>query len=67
MQARPLLAGRLAHEDYLYRSGILEALRQVLILPDTLTISRSKPDDRTEPPGLDQFVNTPYYAIARRR
>jgi hypothetical protein len=66
-QARPLLAGLLAHEEYLFSAGALEAIRRILALPDTLTTSRSKPDDRPESPGSDQFVNTPWYATARAR
>jgi|SRR5688572_14596838 len=66
-QARPLLAGLLVHEEYLFSAGALEAIRRILALPDTLTTTRSKPDDRPESPGLDQFVNTPWYATARAR
>jgi hypothetical protein len=65
-QARPLLAGLLVHEEYLFAAGALEAIRRILALPDTLTTTRSKPDDSPESPGLDQFVNTPWYATARR-
>lgn len=67
MQARPLLAGLLAHEQYLYTAGTLEGIRRVIALPDTLSTTRSPSDDRTEPLGAEQFVNTPWYTTALRR
>jgi hypothetical protein len=66
MQARPLLAGLLAHEEYLFAAGALEAIRRILALPDTLKTSRSKADDRTDPPRADEFINTPWFAAAQR-
>ena len=68
IQARPLLSGQLAHDQYLFAAGALEALRKVRELPETLTITRKEPDDRTPIDALrpELFVNTPYYATARR-
>lgn len=65
-QVRPLWSGLRSHEDYLFACGALETFRKILDLPQTLSQDRSPKDDRSPEPGADQFVNTPWHAIARR-
>jgi hypothetical protein len=65
IQARPLLAGLLEHEKYLYQAGAFDAIRRIIHLPDALINHRRPTNDRTPDTPVNQFTNTPWYDIAR--
>ena len=65
-QGRVLLQGGLDYEQYLFQTGALRALKEVLRLPDYLSLFATRnPDDATNgkrhDAGPDHTLNTVWY------
>ena len=46
-EAEAVAGGRLPYEDYLFQSGVLQAIRRIAMLPETLAQAEERRRDRT--------------------